>query len=73
MSNNDLIKELRCLRTHLSPLLTAEKINVLEEAERRLKNSGAVSTVPGPSKKSGLVKTKIRKTKQAIRDKYFYQ
>lgn len=69
LSDKKFIKELRCLRIHLSPLLPTERLNVLVEAERRLKNTGAVSTVPVPSKQI----RKITNTKQHRFNKYFYQ
>lgn len=72
MSNKEFIKELRCLRMHLSPVLTAEKLNVLLEAERRLTSSGAVSTVPVPSKVTKKSQGK-RLTKKEIYNKYFYK
>lgn len=36
LSANEFITELRCLRTHLDPVLNARMKNVLNEAERRL-------------------------------------
>jgi len=54
---------------HLAPLLTAEKLNVLEEAERRLTSSGAVSTVPVPSKVNKKSQG-TRVTKRQLYNKY---
>jgi len=50
MAEESFIKKLRCLRTQLSPLLSANNLQVLEEAERRL--TGEVSTSPPLSKNS---------------------
>lgn len=49
MSNKELTKKLRCLRMHLLPLMTDEHLKTLEEAERRLENTGSVSTNPPPT------------------------
>lgn len=40
LSANEFITELRCLRTHLDPVLNARMKNVLNEAERRLARTG---------------------------------
>lgn len=36
LSTNEFLIELRCLRTHLDPILNSRMKNVLNEAERRL-------------------------------------
>ena len=68
MNNKELLKELRCLRMDLSPYFNPQKLAVIEEAERRLKDPGAVSTAlpPSPFKKQGR-----RTTKRDIYNKYF--
>ncbi len=58
---------------HLAPLLKAENLNLLEEAERRLTNPGAVSTAPAPSKDRGKKQQGARKTKRDIYNKYFHK
>jgi len=45
LNDKDFLKEYRCLRMHLAPLLTPRFAELLEDAERRL-NPGSVSTNP---------------------------
>lgn len=63
MTNKQLAKELRCLRMHLSPLCIPEKLNFLEEAERRLEN-GVDSSTPAPSLRKKKNNQGKRTTKQ---------
>jgi len=52
----DISKELRCLRMHLTPVLSDHYKTILKEAERRLK-TGEVSTTPATFKKVKRIKT----------------
>lgn len=60
---------------HLAPFLSPEKLLVLDEAERRLTNSGSVSTVPAPSSSKGKKKNQQgnRTSKKQIFNKYYYK
>lgn len=70
MSDKKLINEFRCLRMHLAPLLTADKAELLQRVEERLKSPGSVSTGPALSSKRNQG---TRKTKKQIFNKYFFQ
>jgi hypothetical protein len=69
--DKEFFNRFRCLRMHLTPLMTAENLATLEEAERRLEKSGAVSTIPAklPQKKT---RGKCA-TKQELFNKYYYK
>jgi hypothetical protein len=50
MNDKILANELRCLRMHLAGFVVKEKLELIEEAERRLK--GDVSTTPATTPKA---------------------
>lgn len=71
MSNKELSKELRCIANALAPVLTPEKLQVLEEAGRRLTKPGGVSTAPEPSNKVRKKSQGNRTTKKQVFNKYY--
>lgn len=58
---------------HLSGFLTQDKLNLIEEAERRLVAPGGVSTTPVPPSSEKKKRTQgNRPTKQSRYNKYFF-
>lgn len=69
ITKQDISKELRCLRTHLSPILSEHYKSILKEAERRL--TGEVTTTsPQTLKKNIKIK---RPTKKELYNRFFYK